>query len=105
MENFMNLLNRGMIVNFIKNYKAKRVEDQLEMENKIVTTGDAQLITEYAKNVKNADVEKLQNAVETINDVKYIYKFACDVKNANIEKLQAAYNKIVKIGSIEIYGL
>ena len=55
--------------------------------NELIHLNDAFYIYRFARDVKDAPIDKLADVVIATQNAKYIYKFAFDVKDAPIDKL------------------
>ena len=78
-------------ISFIsKGYKKMTQEEIANVQNKIILSGNAELIYQFAEECEGCDVEKLGRAVAKTNNAEFIYKFAFFIKGAPIELLQEA---------------
>ena len=63
---------------------------KLFLEAIVIKAGDPELIYDFARDVKGADIKALQKAIIKAGKPYWIYSFAVDVKGADIKALQSA---------------
>lgn len=84
--------NLQYIILFIKNVFQKS-SDKLEDAFILLASKNpisAQYIYQYAKEIPEANIEKLEEAICKTKNAEYIYKFAFDIKLRNLSKLEEA---------------
>ena len=65
-----------------------------KLEDAIIQGGEAKWIYLFAKNIKGANIKKLEDAIIQIENAEYVYIFTRDIKEANVEKLGLFYDGI-----------
>lgn len=106
----MGLVNEKSFLEKIKKCAQSNNKEEIEaLQNEIIELEEPQLIYEFAKQVKGADISKLQDALISCyeefykeDEWKYFFNFANDVEGVDIEKLQ---NDFLEITGWTIYTL
>ena len=92
-DKIINSGDYGLMFEFIKKNNQVNIvkfENSIINDERLHDEKKADLLYQFACNVKGADISKLENAIIEIGIIKYIYLFAKNVKSANISKLENA---------------
>ena len=107
----MNLVNKESymkkIEKCVQEGDAKKIKS---LQSKIIATNDPELIYNFAKSVKGADIDKLSEALLDLyygenfdkNDWNYVYNFANNVKGVDIKKFEEKFVKMFYSNYYEI---